>query len=394
MGIDLGEVVVHRPANLAHFEGRRLAFDAWNILYQFLSSIRGPDGTPLMDREGRVTSHLSGLLSRTGNLVEAGIKPIFCFDGEPHALKRETLAQRQARKEKAQGEYEAAVAAGDLATARTKAQQTSRLTAPMVESAKELLGALGIPVLQAPGEGEAQAAWMAANGLVDGVVSQDFDALLFGAPLLVRHLGVGGRRKLPGRQVWVDAAPEEIPLGLSLEHAACASGCPVRDANATTNSTRSTAITGHVPAEANPASPQPFIHAGITRTQLVDAALLVGTDFHPGVKGIGAKKAVALIRTDGSLDALLERLDRQGAKSAVERYILEQRESLDVRDQVRTIFLEPAHTSIVGDLALRPPDGAKVHEIMVERHGFNPERVQAALAKYQTRGKPAQQRLF
>ncbi|HEX2065839.1 MAG TPA: flap endonuclease-1 [Candidatus Thermoplasmatota archaeon] len=355
MGIDLGDVVVRRPVTLAHFSGRRLAVDAWNILYQFLSSIRQPDGTPLMDREGRVTSHLAGTLYRTAALVEAGIKPVFVFDGAAPKLKRETLAARAMRKEKAQAEYAQALEAGDLEAARTKAQQTSRLTAPMVLQAQELLRALGVPVLQAPGEGEAQAAWMCRQGLVDGAVSQDFDALLFGTPLLVRHLATGGRRKLPGKQVWVDVQPEEIPLQDSLAA------------------------------------------LGLTREQLVDAALLVGTDFHPGVKGIGAKKAIALIQKEGSLEALLARLRAGPAPaSAAERAILEQQEALADREAVRAIFLEPAHAEVQpADLALRAPDADAVRRLMVDRHGFSQERVDAALARFGAgRSRQAQRTLF
>jgi flap endonuclease-1 len=356
VGIDLGDVVVRTPVTMAHFTGKRLAVDAWNILYQFLSSIRQPDGTPLMDKEGRVTSHLAGTLYRTAALVEAGIKPVFVFDGVAPELKRETLAARAARKEKAQAEYDAAREAGDLETARTKAQQTSRLTAPMVTQAQELLRALGIPVLQAPGEGEAQAAWMCQQGLVHGAVSQDFDSLLFGTPLLVRHLATGGRRKLPGKQVWVDVQPEEIPLQATLDA------------------------------------------LGLTHEQLLDAALLVGTDFHPGVKGIGAKKAIALVKKEGSLEALLDRLAAgpAAATSAVERAILEQHEALADRDAVRAIFLQPAHAEVdPADLALKAPDAGAVRALMVEKHGFSLERVDAALARFGAgRSKQAQRTLF
>lgn len=368
MGIDLGDVVVKRPTTVAAFAGKRVAIDAWNILYQFLSSIRQPDGTPLMDAQGRVTSHLSGLLQRTANLVEAGIKPVYVFDGEPHPLKRETLALRSERKQKAQGELTAATSERDAAREagdeeaegaaeermRTKAQQTSRLTVPMVEEAQALLRGLGVPVVQAPGEGEAQASWMAAAGHVDAAVSQDFDALLFGAPLLVRHLAAGGRRKMPGKQVWVDVEPEEIPLAASL-------------------------------AQLN-----------LTREQLVDCALLVGTDFHPGVKGIGAKKAVALIQKNGTLEAILDRLaaNPSSADSAVERAIVEQHEALADRDAVRQIFLASPHRE-PGDLALRSPDEAAVRDLMVREHGFSPERVGQALAKFgAARGKRAQTTLF
>lgn len=391
MGIDLGDIVVRHPRTMADFAGKRLAFDAWNILYQFLSSIRGPDGSPLTDREGRITSHLQGLLTRTGNLVEAGIKPVFVFDGTPHRLKSETLAQRSARKEKAQGEYEEAMAAGDLATARTKAQQTSRLTPPMVQTAQELLQALGIPVVQAPGEGEAQATWMAQQGIVDGVVSQDYDAILFGAPILVRNLGVGGRRKLPGKQVWVDSPPDEMSLQETQRHAAC-EGRPAPPEGTPDAKTR----WGPGCSVRDPATKwAEERHHAMTREQLVDAAILVGTDFNAGIKGIGTLRAVELIREAGSLEALLARLEKDGAQSAVERYILEQKENLDVRNEVRAIFLDPAHADVKADLSLRPPDAARVREIMVTRHGFNAERVDAALAKYQAaKGKQAQQRLF
>jgi flap endonuclease-1 len=356
VGIDLGDVVVKRPTTLAAFAGKRVAIDAWNILYQFLSSIRQPDGTPLMDAQGRVTSHLNGLLTRTANLVEAGIKPVYVFDGKPHPLKRETLAARAERKEKAQAQYDEALEAGDLETARTKAQQTSRLTVPMVEEAQALLRALGVPIVQAPGEGEAQAAWMAQSGHVDAAVSQDFDALLFGAPLLVRGLATGGRRKLPGKQVWVEVEPEEIPLAASLAQ------------------------------------------LKLTREQLVDCALLVGTDFHPGVKGIGAKKAVALLQKNGSLEALLDRLSANpsSADSAVERAIVEQHEALADRDAVRAIFLRPEHAEPApGTLEMKAPDGAAATRLLVNEHGFNAERVESALARFgAARGKRAQTTLF
>lgn len=369
MGIDLGDLVVRKPAAMADYAGCHVAFDGWNILYQFLSSIRAPDGTPLKDAEGRITSHLAGALYRTANLVEAGVKPVFVFDGAPHPLKLETLAGRARRKEQAQKELEAEQAAlaaraeageelgdEDYAVARSKAQQTSRLTVPMVEQATDLLRGLGVPVLQAPGEGEAQAAWMCQQGLVAAACSQDYDSLLFGAPRLVRNLSVVGRRKLPGKQVWVDVQPEEIGLQASLDA------------------------------------------AGLTREQLVDVALLVGTDFHPGIQGIGPKKALALVKKEGSLEALVERLSANpsSAASAAERAVLEQHEALAERDTVRRIFLEPAHGDVKpGDLAMKAPDADRIRRLMVESHGFAPDRVDTALERFgAARKKLGQRTLF
>ncbi len=354
MGVDLGDLVLKRTVSVQDYAHKTVAFDAWNILYQFLSSIRQPDGTPLMNAQGDITSHLAGVLYRTGNLVDAGVKPVWVFDGEPHVLKKETLAARSERRTQATQDYEAALEAGDVERAASKAKQTSRMTAPMAEQAMELLRLLGIPVVEAPSDGEAQAAWMAQQGLVDVACSQDFDSLLYGAPRLVRNLTATGRRKLPGKQVWVDVRPEEIDLAASLES------------------------------------------AEMTREQLVDVALLVGTDFNPGIKGIGPKKAVALVKKEGSLDALVERLagDPESASSAVERALLEQHEALMDRETIRRIFLEPAHAD-AGDLTPGKPDVDGARAFMVDRFGFSVDRVDAALERFaKARGRADQKGLF
>src|SRR2546430_5075137 len=155
MGINLSNIVTLEPRRLEDFSGKILAIDAFNTLYQFLAIIRQPNGTPLMDRQARVTSHLSGLIYRLSNFVEAGIKPVFVFDGEPPRLKARTIESRGEIKRKAEREWREAVEIGDLATARAKAMQTSRLTGEMIDQTKRLFELPGGPVVQAPGEGEA-----------------------------------------------------------------------------------------------------------------------------------------------------------------------------------------------------------------------------------------------
>src|SRR5437879_10120724 len=187
MGINLSDVVVLEPRNLEDFSGKILAIDAFNTLYQFLAIIRQPNGTPLMDRQGRVTSHLSGLIYRLSNFVEAGIKPVFVFDGEPPRLKARTIRSRGEIKRRAEREWREAVEIGDLATARTKAMQTSRLTGEMIDQSKRLLELLGVPAVQAPGEGEAPASALARSGTGHAAASQDFDDRPFGSPRLVNN---------------------------------------------------------------------------------------------------------------------------------------------------------------------------------------------------------------
>ena len=179
MGLDISGIMVANKVKLDDYKGKAIALDGYNVLYQFLSSIRGPDGTPLQDDKGRITSHLSGALYRTASLLEMGIKPIYVFDGKPHYLKSSTLAERRARKEKAKIQWDEALAEGDMEKARTKAQQTSKLTRDMVDEAIVLLNHMGVPTLKAPEEGEAQASYMALKGDVHASGSQDFDSLLF-----------------------------------------------------------------------------------------------------------------------------------------------------------------------------------------------------------------------
>lgn len=264
MGVNLSPIVEARPVELSELRGKTVAIDAYNTIFQFLSIIRQPDGKPLSDDQGRVTSHLSGLLYRTANLIENGIEPSFVFDGKPNELKSGTIEERIARRERATLEYQQALEEGDMKKAFSKAQQTSRMTPEILATSKELLGLMGIPVVQAPSDGEAQGAYMCLKGDVYASASQDFDSLLFGAPLLVRNLTVTGRRKVPGKSIYKTVQAEIIDLERMLADLA------------------------------------------MTREQLVDVCIMIGTDFNPGVSGIGPKKGLKLIQKHGCLENVIE----------------------------------------------------------------------------------------
>ena len=212
MGVNLSNFVHPTPIQLKDIRGKKAAIDAPNILYQFLSIIRQRDGTPLKDSQGRITSHLAGLLYRTSHLVEHNIKPVYVYDGKPHPLKKKILEKRREVKEKAAADWEEALKIGDIEEARKKAQQTSRLTSELIEESKQLLDTLGIPYVDSLSEGEAQASQMTQDGTVDITASQDFDSLLFESPFLIRNLAITGKRKLPGKKKWIDIQPEKIIL--------------------------------------------------------------------------------------------------------------------------------------------------------------------------------------
>lgn len=267
MGVNLSGLTEPHTVELSDLRGKTVAIDAYNTIYQFLSIIRQPDGHPLTDTKGNVTSHLSGLLYRTANLIESGIEPVFVFDGAPHKLKAGTISERRERREKAVEEWQKAVEEGDVKKAFSKAQQTSRMTEEIKESSIELIRLLGLPIVQAPSDGEAQGAYMCSRGDVYASASQDFDSLLFGAPRLLRNVTITGRRKVPGKDIYKDVKTEMIESAEFLEN------------------------------------------LGITREQLVDMCILMGTDFNGGISGIGPKKGLKLIKDHGDIEHVLDHLE-------------------------------------------------------------------------------------
>lgn len=266
MGVNLSDLTEPKSMEMEDLRGKKVAIDTYNIVYQFMSAIRQPDGYPLCDSKGRTTSHLTGLLHRTASLIEGGIEPVFVFDGKPHPLKQATLDGRKERREKAEQEWKDAVERGDMKTAHTKAQQTSRMTDEVKESAKELIRYMGLPIVDAPSDGEQEAAYICRRKDVWATASQDFDSLLFGTPVLLRNLTMTGRRKVPGKDIYREIKTEVID------------------------------------------SEEFLRNLGISREQLVDMCILMGTDFNTGIKGIGPKKALKLVRDNGDLESVLRKI--------------------------------------------------------------------------------------
>ncbi len=324
MGVALTPISVKEVIELERLRGTRLAIDGNGELYQFLALIRLPDGNPLRDASGRVTSHLSGLFYRTTRLIaDYGLEPVFVFDGVPPTLKSAELQRRRAIRERYEEEAATARAAGDLARAYSKATMTSRLTRDMVGEAMHLLGLMGIPALRAPSEAEAQAAHMARSQAVWAAASKDFDSLLFGTPRLVRFLTISGKEYLPSQAAFRAIKPELIDLD-------------------------------HMLATLE-----------ITREQLVDVAILVGNDFNPGIKGIGPKTALKLVREHGSIQHMPTSI----------------RQTLEpVAAQVRRVFLEPEVTDDY-NIARGALDPDGVIQFLCAERAFSEERVTAALRR-------------
>ncbi|MBN1544718.1 flap endonuclease-1 [Candidatus Woesearchaeota archaeon] len=327
MGVNLKDIVVKKETSLADLKNRKLVVDGNNVLYQFLSTIRQPDGTPLMDSKGEVTSHLNGLFHRTTRLMHYGMRLVFVFDGKAPDLKYAERERRAGIKKEAERLYEEAKKEGDTEGMKKYSMRTSRLSPEMVREAVELIRALGLPVVMAPSEGEAQAALMVKKGDVFAEISQDYDCLLFGVPRMVQNLTISERKKKKDRLSYETVKPQLIELEPNLKN------------------------------------------LGLTQDQLIVLGILVGTDYNVGgIKGIGPKKAIEMVKRRGQdFDALFRDMK------------WDDHFSYSWKDVFRLFKEMPVNDDYVLDW--KALDRDKVVQVLCGKHDFSRERVDDALDK-------------
>ncbi|MHB1908353.1 MAG: flap endonuclease-1 [Nitrososphaerales archaeon] len=337
MGVNLRDIAEPKQISLEDLKDRTLAIDAFNTLYQFLSIIRGESGDLLRDSSGNVTSHLSGLFYRNMNLLNSGIHLVYVFDGEPPKLKHAEIERRKEIKKQAAALYSDALERSDLVAAKKFASATARLDDAMIADAKKLLDLMGIPWIQAPSEGEATAAHLSREGLVDYAASQDYDSLLFGAPKLVRNVTISGKRKLPNRNVRIDVIPEIVILEDVLKRNA------------------------------------------LTREQLIEVAMILGTDFNRGgFKGIGPVTALKLVKRYQKIESVPELKDKL----------------MFDPEQVRQIFLHP-HVANPSreELVQKSPNQEEIIEYLCGEHSFSEDRIKSTMQKFDEKKKEESQSL-
>ena len=328
MGLNIREIIPRKEIELEELKGEIVCVDAFNTLYQFLSTIRQQDGTPLMDDKKRITSHLSGLFYRNIALLSEGIKLVYVFDGIPPELKGKTQEKRLGNKQLAKARYEEAKQKEDLESMRRYSSQLAHLNEEMIEESKELLKAMGIAVVQAPSEGESEAAYLSRKSDVYGVASQDYDSLLFGAKRLIQNLTLARKRKTPSG--YVEIKPELIELEKVLNY------------------------------------------LEINLDQLICLGILVGTDYNPkGIPGIGQKKALQIVKKFRQPVLIFKEIEEQTMSLSDEdrfnwKEIFELFHKPDVKNE-NFNFLKV--------------DEEKIRKILVEEHDFSEERVEKQLER-------------
>lgn len=327
MGLSIKDIVPREPIKLEDLNGKTVCVDAFNTLYQFLSTIRQPDGTPLMDSNKRITSHLSGIFYRNLRLIRQGLKLIYVFDGVSPELKGKIHKERKESRDEAQKKYEQAREDYNVEDMKKYSSQLTRLDKEMIKESKELLEAMGIMVVQAPSEGEAEAAYLCKNNKkIYSVGSQDYDSLLFGAPRLIQNLTLAKKRKT--QYGYVEVTPELITLDNVLNQ------------------------------------------LEISIEQLICIGILVGTDYNPkGVPGIGQKKALETVKKYKQPVLIFKEVEERMLN-------LPEEEQFDWKE-IFNIFKK--HDVEEHDVDLPKIDTKKIKDILVEKHDFSEERVQKQL---------------
>ncbi|MBI2663510.1 flap endonuclease-1 [Candidatus Woesearchaeota archaeon] len=321
MGVKLGDLVIKKEISFEELSNKKIAIDAPNMIYQFLTSIRQPDGTPLMDSKGNITSHLQGILTRLTNLMSRNIQLCVCFDGKPPLSKIRETESREYRKEIAAEKLKKALEEEDISSVYKYSKQVVRLTKEVSNESKELINYLGIPTIQAPSESDAQIAFMCEKGDVWACASSDMDVLIYGAPRLVTNLTVSQRKKLPSGST-ISINPELIELEKVLRN------------------------------------------LEINQDQLLALAILVGTDYNKlGVKGIGPKTALKLVKQFKNFDKIFKEVEADFNWKEVYAVF----KSMPIMKNYQ--------------LKWQAPDEEKIIKLLVDKHDFSEDRVKKTLEK-------------
>ncbi|MBR9677658.1 flap endonuclease-1 [Candidatus Woesearchaeota archaeon] len=338
MGVNIKDLLSRKEIEINDLKNKPLAIDAFNILYQFLTTIRQRDGSLLTDSQGRVTSHLTGLFNRSVKLMSQGLKLCYVFDGIVPDLKKAERERRKKLKLEAAQKYVEAVDAEDLEAMKKYAARTTKLEPEMVDEAKELVEALGLPIVQAPSEGEAQAAYMTRNDDVWATVSQDYDSLLFGSTRTIHNLTISERKKQKGALSYGTVKPEIIGLSETLNN------------------------------------------IGVDQEQLIVLGLLVGTDYNiGGIKGIGPKNALKLLKEFGNdFEGLFKKVEWDKQFDFSWRTVFDLIKNMPVKKDYK--------------LEWKMPDIEKIKQLLVDKYDFNEERVMSQLDKLKIEQEQRQQK--
>ncbi|MHA2131586.1 MAG: hypothetical protein ACW99L_16595 [Promethearchaeota archaeon] len=334
MGVKLQELIIRKTIDYDVLKGKIVAIDAPNIIMSLFNFTRkDSEGSPaglLLDRTQRPISHLYGILYRVNFYYSKKIFPIFCFDGKVSELKRIITKDKLNDFRFIQKWYQKAIESKNYKLAKEIALGKEYMWQNIINESKQLLGALGVPYIDSPSSAESECAYLVKKGIAHYSNSQDFDSLLFGCPLLVQNLSKSLRRKEQGKWKYTKISPFVINLQKNLKK------------------------------------------LEVNQFQLVDLSLLIGTDYFPGIKGLGPKKSLALIKKYHQIEDILKFESKKFNFNDLTPEIIK---------KVRKLFLFPDVNISVQEIRWNPPHKSLALELLCIQHHLNKKRVQTHLDK-------------
>ncbi len=334
MGLKLQNIINREVIGLQQLAGNIIAVDAPNIIMGLFNFARkNPDGTNaelILDRTQRPISHLYGLLYRLNFYYSKKVFPIFCFDGRDSELKRLITKDQLKDFRFTQEWYASAMKRGNRKKAKEIALSKEYQWQNIILESKKLLGALGVPYIESPASAESQCAYLVKQGIANYSNSQDFDSLLFGCPSLIQNLSKSLRRKVQGKWMYNKVTLFHINLAKNIKA------------------------------------------LGINQFQLVDIGILIGTDYFPGIKGIGPKKALILLKKHQQIEKVIQEVSGKFDFSQLTPRIIK---------KVRKIFLLPEVNKSKTDFYWNLPNKASAFSLLCKNHYLNKDRVSNNLDK-------------
>jgi len=334
MGVKLQELIIKDKIDYSTLERKIVAVDAPNIimgLFTFAYKNKSYSQNELMtDSSQRVISHLYGLLFRINFYYSKKIFPIFCFDGRVPELKRIVTKDQLNDFKFTKNWYQQAIKSKNFDLARNIASSKEFLWPNIMEESKKLLNAIGVPYIDSPSSAEAQCAELVKRKVAHYSNSQDFDSLLFGCPKVLQNITKSLKRKVQNKWMYQKVTPISIDLDKNLKA------------------------------------------LNLSLFQLIDMSILIGTDFFPGITGIGLKKAFELVKTHENIETIIKKQNENYDFSHL---------SNDKINEIRQIFLFPEVLSEISFLRWDIPNPSKIIELTCEDHTLNKERVENNVSK-------------
>jgi len=288
------------------YTGKTIAIDTSLVIYKYISAMR-KTGKDLTNKEGRVTSHLHGLLYLINKLLSLKITPIFVFDGKPPDIKKGTLKKRQDIKKNAENKLtDEALTQLSIEEKIKFFMQSTRISPEIIEDTKLFFKILGIPFVDSVEEADAQMVCLVENKIAYAVATEDMDLLTFGSDRVLKNFFSLKEDKI------IEIDREKMLKQLKMN-----------------------------------------------RDQFIDMTILLGCDYLPTLDKVGLVKTYQLMTTHKSLDNIFKVIKQP------ENYDYE-----EVRDYFKNAVSKcviPSEES----MKIVKTDNNPIYKLLVEKYEFN-----------------------